>query len=234
MVISSIGLDADDTLWHSEQHFTVTEQRFHELVAPWLDPSESAEHLLERERSNLEIFGYGIKGFTLSMIETAITVSGGAIEAAAISRIIGWGKDMLRHPVELLPGVVDTIAELKGRGLRLYLVTKGDLFHQESKIAESGLADHFDGIEILSEKSVDSYRRVLQRHGVEASGFAMVGNSVRSDVLPVIELGGIGVHIPYHVTWGHELDVTGVGSGAPDFPVLESISQLPGLLDRLR
>ncbi len=224
MAITSIGLDADDTLWHSENHFTVTEERFRELLEPWMPGDQIASRLLEREHDNLRIFGYGIKGFTLSMVETAIEVSGGAIDATTINEIIGWGKEMLSHPVELLPGVSDTIESLLSSGYRLVLITKGDLFHQESKIAESGLADHFAGVEILSEKSPAIYRRVLQRHEIEPHDFVMVGNSVRSDVLPVLELGGHGVHIPYSVTWAHE-HVEPDASVA--FPVLTSISELP-------
>ncbi len=230
MPFEVIGLDADDTLWHSETHFAVTESRFRDLLSHWLEPAETAERLLARERANLAIFGYGIKGFTLSMVETAIEASHGAIDASTIQTIIGWGKEMLAHPVELLPHVPETIDTLRSAGYRLVLITKGDLFHQESKIAESGLADEFEGVEILSEKGPDQYQRVLRRYGVEAPRFAMVGNSVTSDVLPVLRIGGAGVHVPYHVTWAHELH-------DPDpslsYPVLESIRELPETLDRL-
>jgi putative hydrolase of the HAD superfamily len=230
MTITTLGLDADDTLWHSENHFAVTEQRFGELVAPWVEGEEAASLLLERERANLRLFGYGVKGFTLSMIETAIEVSGGRLPTGAVQRIIGWGKEMMDHPVELLAGVEETIEAL-GERYRLLLITKGDLFHQESKIAESGLAPHFEAIEILSEKSPDHYRRVLGRLGVDPCGFVMVGNSLRSDVLPVIDIGGHGVHIPYGITWGHEQV-----DGDPEvdtFHRLEEFAALPSLLDRL-
>jgi putative hydrolase of the HAD superfamily len=230
MTITTLGLDADDTLWHSENHFAVTEQRFGELVAPWVTGDEAAAHLLERERSNLRLFGYGVKGFTLSMIETAIEISGGSVATESVQQIIEWGKEMMDHPVELLPGVEDTVAALGDR-YRLLLITKGDLFHQETKIAESGLAEHFESIDILSEKSPEHYRRVLDRVGVEPHGFVMVGNSLRSDVLPVLDIGGHGVHIPYGITWGHEQV-----EGEPDvdtFHRLERIAELPALLDRL-
>ncbi len=230
MPIEMIGLDADDTLWHSETHFAVTEERFHDLLSRWLEPAETAGRLLARERSNLAIFGYGIKGFTLSMVETAIEASHGTIDADTIQTIIGWGKEMLAHPVELLPHVPETIDALRAAGYRLVLITKGDLFHQESKIAESGLADSFDGIEILSEKEPDQYRRVLRRYGVDAPRFAMVGNSVRSDVQPVLDIGGVGVHIPYHVTWAHEHHDP---DPASSYPVLDSIRQLPETLARM-
>jgi putative hydrolase of the HAD superfamily len=227
MAITTVGLDADDTLWHSENHFVVTEERFRALLEPWLDASETAERLLARERHNLAVFGYGIKGFTLSMIETAIEASGATIDAASIGRIVDWGKEMLEHPVELLPGVAETVDALRS-DYRLVLVTKGDLFHQESKIAESGLAEYFDAVEILSEKSCEHYARVLHRNRIEPSEFCMVGNSARSDVLPVLELGGRGVHVPYHVTWAHE-EVDG-DSYDLGYPVLGSITELPSTL----
>lgn len=230
MSITTIGLDADDTLWHSENHFAVTEQRFGELVQPWAEGEEAAGRLLDRERANLRLFGYGVKGFTLSMIETAIEVSGGDVSAQAIQQVIEWGKEMMDHPVELLAGVADTIERLRSR-YNLLLITKGDLFHQETKIAESGLADRFDAVEILSEKSPDHYRRVLDRAGVSPGEFVMVGNSMRSDVLPAIEIGSHGVHVPYGITWGHEhIDDD---PEADTFHRLKRISELPGLVTRL-
>lgn len=226
MNISLIGLDADDTLWHSESHFAVTEQRFGELLSPWIDSEAAASRLLEAERENLRLFGYGIKGFTLSMIETALLVSDGAIPSTAIGEIVGWGKEMLDHPVELLPAVEETIGHLTSAGYRLALLTKGDLFHQEAKIAESGLVDRFETVEIMSEKAPANYQQVLERLNVPAEEFLMVGNSVRSDVLPVLELGGHAVHVPYHVTWGHER----VDLERGNWHELESLSELPALL----
>ena len=230
MTITTVGLDADDTLWHSENHFAVTEQRFGQLVEPWIEGEEAAKRLLDRERANLRLFGYGVKGFTLSMIETAIEASGGAVPTEAVQQIIEWGKEMMAHPVELLPGVEDTVDQL-GERYRLVLITKGDLFHQETKIAESGLAERFEAIEILSEKSPDHYRRVLERVGISPNQFAMVGNSLRSDVLPVLDIGGHGVHIPYGITWGHEhVDDE---PEADTFHRLDAFAELPGLLSRL-
>lgn len=226
MSISLIGLDADDTLWHSESHFAVTEQRFVELLSPWIEGEAAATQLLETERQNLRLFGYGIKGFTLSMIETGLSVSDGQISSEALGQIVAWGKEMLSHPVELLPGVADTIDHLTDAGFRLALITKGDLFHQESKIAESGLAQRFEAVEILSEKSPATYQRVLDRMNVPVAEFLMVGNSVLSDVLPVVELGGQAVHVPYHVTWGHEQ----VEGEQGDWHELSSIADLPALL----
>ncbi|MDH3294388.1 MAG: HAD family hydrolase [Acidimicrobiia bacterium] len=204
MTIELIGFDADDTLWHSESHFAVTEDRFHALVSPWSEPGETAERLLAHERANLELFGYGVKGFILSMVETAIEVSNSTIPPDAIAQIIGWGKEMMAHPVELIDGVAEVLDEV-GSSYPMVLITKGDLFHQESKVAESGLADRFRRVEILSEKSPDQYRAVLERcGGVAPDQFLMVGNSVRSDVMPVVEIGGRGVHVPYRLTWSHE------------------------------
>lgn len=225
-----VGIDADDTLWHSESHFAVTEQQFTELVRPWLTEADAKQRLLDSERKNLHVFGYGVKGFTLSMIETVIEASGGAVSVDAVSEIIGWGKQMLQHPVELLPEVGETLQEL-AKSYRLVLITKGDLFHQESKIAESGVSEMFDQVEILSEKSPEQYAAVLDRCQVSAEEFVMVGNSLRSDVLPVVELGGQGIHIPYELTWGHEkVDRDAVTS---EWHHLDRFSQLPGLLEQL-
>lgn len=230
MTITTLGLDADDTLWHSESHFAVSEQRFRELVSPWISSEEASAKLLERERTNLDVFGYGVKGFTLSMVETAIEASDGKIHIEAVQEIIDWGKEMMDHPVELLPGVQDVLDTLKGQ-YRLVLITKGDLFHQESKIAESGLADRFEQIEIISEKSPEHYREILGRAGVSPQEFVMAGNSLRSDVLPVVEIGAHGVYIPYGITWGHEKVEDAAADGS--WHHLDAIDQLPGLLDEL-
>ena len=227
MTIRLLGFDADDTLWHSESHFALTEDRFQALVRPWCDPEETAERLLARERSNLEVFGYGVKGFILSMIETAIEVSDSTIPPDAIAQIVEWGKEMMAHPVELIDGVVDVLDQV-GKRFELVLITKGDLFHQESKIAESGLADRFSRVEILSEKSPEQYQAVLERCSALPGEFLMVGNSLRSDVLPVVEIGGHGVHVPYHITWSHEhVDDE---DGPPGCHRLESIKGLISLL----
>jgi len=231
MTITLVGFDADDTLWHSESHFAVTEERFQALVQPWSEPGETAEKLLNRERENLEVFGYGVKGFTLSMIETALEVSDNTIPPDAIAQIILWGKEMMVHSVDLLPGARDVVSQISNQ-FRTVLITKGDLFHQESKVAESGLASFFDRVEILSEKSPDQYRRVLGRcGGVRPEQFLMVGNSLRSDVLPVAEIGGFGVHIPYEFLWGHEKVDDPVPSDR--WQRLEALSDLPSMLDAL-
>ena len=184
--------------------------------------------MLTTERRNLRLFGYGAKGFTLSLIETAIEVTEGRIPAEDIAAIVSFGKDLLDHPVELLPGVELAIDELRADGRRLLLVTKGDLWHQESKVAASGLAAVFDGVEIVSEKDPDTYDAILRRHGVDAPGFCMVGNSVRSDVLPVLELGASAIHVPYEYLWAHE--AVPDADDDPRFRTVESIADVPRLL----
>lgn len=177
------------------------------------------------ERRNLDVFGYGIKGFTLSMVETAIEVTGGRIAATEIADLLAAGREMLRHPVELLDGVVAGLDGLADAGYRLVLVTKGDLHHQERKIAGSGIEGRFERIEVVAEKDTATYRRVVERMGVQPPEFAMVGNSVRSDVLPVLALGATAVHVPYHLTWSHE-HAEHDGS----VPTLASLAELPAWL----
>ena len=201
--IEIVGLDADDTLWHNESIFADYEERMASLVARYLPDVDFHERLIELERHNVAIFGYGIKGFVLSMIETAIEATEGQITAQEIHTIVGWAKEMHAHPVELLDGVADTIEELEHR-YRLVLITKGDLWNQETKIAASGLADHFDAVEIVAEKDEATYTRLFDRHDIAVDRFVMVGNSVRSDIEPVVALGGRAVHIPYHLTWDLE------------------------------
>lgn len=228
MTVSIVGLDADDTLWHSESHFATTEQRFRALLEPWLSADDVADRLLQRERANLKIFGYGAKGFTLSMIETALEVSDGDLPSSAVQQLVDWGKELLSHPVELLDRVEETIKVLSNR-YRLALITKGDLFHQESKVAESGLADYFDHVEILTEKSPATYQRVLNNLEANPAEFVMVGNSLRSDVLPVIEIGARAVHVPYGITWGHENVDT--SNHEVTWQQIETLAELPLVLD---
>jgi putative hydrolase of the HAD superfamily len=200
--VTVIAFDGDDTLWHNERWFSVTRKWFEELLAPY-GVQGLAERLQATEMRNLRLFGYGIKGFTFSLIESAIELSNGAIPSRDIATIVGWTKEMLVQPIEMLPGVCETIEALRGR-YRLMLITKGDLFDQESKIARSGLADAFWRVEIVSEKDEEAYRRLLVRHDVAPDEWLMVGNSVRSDILPAVAVGGRAVHVPYHVTWAHE------------------------------
>lgn len=222
-----VALDADDTLWHSEGVFVEAQSTLVEILAPWTPEGvDPLHHNDGTERRNLELFGYGIKGFTLSMVETAIEVSDGRVPASAIARIVELGKEMLAHPVDLLDGVGDAVEALAGRH-RLALVTKGDLIHQEQKIARSGLADHFDRIEIVAEKDTVTYRRVARRLDVDPDAMLMVGNSVRSDVLPVLDIGGHAVHVPYDITWDHEIVED---HGPHTFPVFSSLADVEAWL----
>ena len=170
------------------------------------------------------LFGYGVKSFTLSMVEAAIEVSGGAVPAETIQQLVDEGRTLLARPVDLLEGVEEALAAIATR-YRLVVITKGDLLHQEQKFHASGLDRHVEEIAVVSEKDVRTYRRLVDRYGVEPGGFLMVGNSIRSDVLPVLELGGRAVHIPYEYLWGHE-----VAEHDGDVPTLASIKELPGWL----
>lgn len=202
-MIDLIAFDADDTLWHNETVYQATEARFEEILAPYSHDGRARAELFQTEMRNLATYGYGLKSFGLSMIETAIRVSGGRVRADEIGQIVELVKGMARTPVQLLDGVGEVVAELAAAH-RLMLITKGDLLDQERKLAQSGLTPFFDHVEIVSDKNAAVYRRVLAGHGIEPQRFLMVGNSLKSDVLPVVEMGGHAVHIPYHVTWAHE------------------------------
>jgi putative hydrolase of the HAD superfamily len=231
-MIETIAFDADDTLWHCERHFQEVHEAFLRLLSPY-HPSEWVEQrLLEAERRNLGHFGYGVKGFVLSMIETAVELTEGRVSGHEVQRIVDWGKDMLSRPVEPLPGVAETLEALSPSH-RLMVITKGDLFDQEAKLARSGLGAHFHAVEILSEKSEATYRAVLARHRIHPQRFLMVGNSLKSDILPVRSLGGHAVHVPYELTWALER-VEGVTPESHGFRVVQDIRELPGLLASLR
>jgi putative hydrolase of the HAD superfamily len=203
MTIQWIGFDADDTLWHNESLFLLTQERFTHLLAGY-HPSEEIEKMLfETEMRNLKDFGYGIKGFVLSMIETAIQLTECRVSAAEIQEIINLGKSMMRAPVELLEQARETVETLS-RSYPLLLITKGDLFDQESKIARSGLSRFFRGIEILSDKTPSVYQEVLKRYEIEPASFLMVGNSLKSDILPVLAIGAQAAYIEYSLCWEHE------------------------------
>ncbi|NBC32218.1 MAG: HAD hydrolase-like protein [Alphaproteobacteria bacterium] len=230
-MITTIGFDGDDTLWHNESIFSMTQDKFRQLLLRYVPGLEIDKILYITELRNLKLFGYGIKGFTLSMIETAIEVSQGRVGATDIQRIIDFGKAMLEHPVELIEGAAPTLDRLRGT-YQLILITKGDLFDQESKLARSGLADGFSKIEILSEKDERTYRHLLDRHGVPVENFLMVGNSLKSDVLPVLSIGGQAVHVPYPVTWIHE-EVHERRRLPSGYRTLSRLAELPGLLEEL-
>ncbi len=231
--IEVVAFDGDDTLWHSESHFVDAHHRFCELLAPYVDDVPRIDdQVVATERRNLALYGYGSKAFTLSLIETAITLTEGRITSREISAILELGKRLLDHPIELLDGVPEVVEQVAASGRRLIIVTKGDLFHQEAKVAGSGLADRFDRVEIVSEKDVPTYRRVIAAAGVEPERFFMIGNSVRSDVLPVVELGGHAAHLPYTYTWEVE-NVPGANGADHGYHELTSIRDLPDLVERV-
>ncbi len=230
-MLDVIAFDADDTLWHNERLYSMTQERFKELLSRHHSREEIERRLFETEMRNLRAFGYGIKGFALSMIETAIDLTDGRIQGREVQEIIGFAKEMLRAPVQLLDGAGEVVDEL-ARAFPLMLITKGDLFDQETKIARSGLADRFAHIEIVSDKTTVTYGAILEKHGLDPLRFLMVGNSMRSDILPVLELGGQAVFIPYEITWAHESETDPRGRGA-GYHELERIDQLPALIERL-
>ena len=224
MSITTVGLDADDTLWHNETIFRLTHARFVNLLAGHADPDPIEARLAEVEKRNLRLYGYGVKGFTLSMIETAMELCEGDPPVGVIREILAAGREMLAHPVETLSGVDEALAALSER-YRLVLITKGDLLDQERKLAASGLGDLFAAVEIVSEKDRGTYDRVFERHGTGPAEAVMVGNSMKSDVLPALEAGAFAVHIPYHVTWAHEL--ADAPEGHARYGALETIADLP-------
>lgn len=229
-MIRAIAFDADDTLWHTETLFQETQVGLAEILGHYAPPDEVQRRLHATEERNVKVFGFGVKGFTLSMVETAIEISGGRVSAVDIHTIVGMGRGMLEAPMELLDHVPQVLAHLQQR-FPLYLVTKGDLLDQRNKIETSGLADHFAGIEVVAHKDPAAYREVFDRHDVDPASVMMVGNSIPSDVLPVLEVGGWAVHIPYVVTASFERHDSDPAHAR--FARLESIGELPSLIDRL-
>lgn len=224
MRILTVGLDADDTLWHNETIFRLTHDRFCGLLTEVGEAEIVEARLAEVERRNLALYGYGVKGFTLSMIETAMELTDGHAPPRVISEILAAGREMLAHPAEPLPGVAEALDELS-RDYRLVLITKGDLLHQEQKLAASGLGDLFSAVEIVSEKRTDTYSRVFARHGAGAQAAVMCGNSIRSDILPALEAGAAAAYVPYPLIWAHEVAEPPVDH--PRFAELGSIAELP-------
>lgn len=233
MAIRLVGFDGDDTLWRSEDYYRAAEAALEDVLSAYIDLGAAGmqQHLLAVERRNLKVFGYGAKGMTLSMIEAAIALTDGRISAADIKRILDIGRATLEHPVVLLDGIREAVAAIAARH-PVVLITKGDLFHQEAKIARSGLTDLFPRIEIVSEKDPATYTRVLAEFGVAPGEFAMIGNSLPSDVEPVVKLGGWGIHMPYHVTWAHELEHGLADDHAHVFTVAGA-NELPAALARI-
>jgi putative hydrolase of the HAD superfamily len=230
MSLKIIGVDADDTLWHTETVFRLTHKRFNELLGDFAGEDALEAKLSAIERENMKTFGYGAKGFTLSMLQTAMEVSDGKVSTAVLRELLDAGKSMMTHPIEPLPGVEDALKDLASR-YRLVLITKGDLFHQESKLAASGLGSYFSGVEIVSEKTADIYARAFARHGSSADTSLMAGNSVRSDILPMLEAGGYAALIPYPLVWEHER--ANKPEGHPRYREMEKLSLLPEWLDEL-
>ena len=231
MPIANVCLDADDTLWHNETIFRLSQKRFVELLSDHADEPVMMDRLAMIERRNLRMYGYGVKGFTLSMIETAMELCDGSAPPHIVREILAAGREMLNHPVEPLPGVDEAINELAAR-YRLILITKGDLIDQERKLAASGLGEHFSAVEIVSEKDRGTYDRIFKRHGLRPEQTVMAGNSMKSDVIPPIEAGAWGVHIPYHITWAHEL--ADAPEGHPRYVTLSHINELPDWVAHIR
>lgn len=228
--ITAIGFDADDTLWQNEQFFRITQQRFAELLSDFAESDHLDERLLQAERRNLGQYGFGIKGFVLSMIETAIEVTDQRVPASVISQIIAAGQEMLAHPIELLPHARETIEDLAGHH-RIILITKGDLLDQERKLAQSGLGELFDGVEIVSNKTPRTYAEIFSRHGDGAANSLMVGNSMKSDVIPAIQSGAWGVYVPHDLKWDIEHAEPPVGEQR--FYELADLGGLPDLVRKL-
>ncbi len=222
--LSLLAFDADDTLWHNETVFRLTEERFAQALADYADSDHLMERLLAAERRNLSFYGYGIKGFTLSMIETALEITENRAPAELIAEILSYAKEMVSHPVETLPGVGDTLENLR-RHFPLIVITKGDLFDQERKLAQSGLGELFSGVEIVSEKDSSTYRRLFAKHGARSEKALMVGNSLKSDIHPALEAGGWAVYIPHDLTWVLERAEEPVTTER--YRKLERISELP-------
>ncbi|MGL4236585.1 HAD family hydrolase [Tabrizicola sp.] len=230
-MLTTIGFDADDTLWQNESFFRLTQDQFVRLLADHAAPDHLRERLEAAERRNLGHYGFGVKGFTLSMIETAIEVTEGRVSASVIAELIAAGRDMLEHPIELLPHARRTVTSLAAE-YRVVLITKGDLLDQERKLAQSGLGDLFHGVEIVSHKTADAYRIIFDRHGTGADQAMMVGNSLKSDVIPALEAGSWGVHIPHGMTWA--LEAADPPEGHRRFHVLADLGGLPDLVGRLK
>nr|WP_316652670.1 HAD family hydrolase [uncultured Gellertiella sp.] len=228
--LSAIGFDADDTLWQNEHFYRLTERQFTDLLADHAEGEHVSERLLQAEKRNLAHYGFGIKGFTLSMIETAIEITGGRVPASTIADILDIGRTLLSHPVETLPHAREVLEKLRGH-YYLVLITKGDLFDQERKLAQSGLGDFFDAIEIVSDKTTSTYRRIFSRVAGGADCAAMIGNSLKSDIVPAIAAGAHGIYVPHALTWAYEH--VEPPRDAPRFHEIADLGQLLPLLEEI-
>lgn len=225
--LTTVAFDADDTLWHNERFYRITQERFAELLRDHAEPDHLADRLLAAEKRNIGQYGYGIKGFVLSMIETAIEVTDHRVPATVIAELLAAGREMLAHPIELLPHAQDAVSAVADTH-RVLLITKGDLLDQERKLAQSGLGDLFDGVEIVSEKTPDVYHRIFADHGDGAARSMMVGNSMRSDVVPVVQAGGWGVYVPFGIVW--EIEHAEPPHTAPRYHEITDLSDLGALV----
>ncbi len=225
-----LAFDADDTLWHNERLYVNAQSRFVELLEQYHHPDWIRERLYQTETRNLTHFGYGIKAFALSMLESGVELTEGRLSGKDVKTLIDLAKEMLNAPVELLPHVSKVIPQL-AKQYPLMVITKGDLLDQETKIHRSGLGQYFRDIEVVSHKTSETYARLLEKHAIPSERFLMVGNSIRSDILPILELGGTGIHIPYETTWLHEMAEP--PTSQPGFYALEDMGRLSGLLERL-
>jgi putative hydrolase of the HAD superfamily len=232
-MLELVGFDGDDTLWHSQDFYDAAQAEFERIVGAYVDLADADVHaqLLAFESNNIHAFGYGAKGMALSMIEAAYDITAGQISAADLHRMVGLCKEVLAHPVELLPGIREAVEAVAAQ-YRVVLITKGDLLHQQAKVKGSNLGDLFHRIEIVSEKDAAAYAHVLRECEVAAESFVMVGNSLRSDIAPVVELGGYGIYMPYHSTWSHELD-TSFSIDTPRVVQIPNASAIPEALQML-
>jgi putative hydrolase of the HAD superfamily len=226
-----IAFDADDTLWHNERLYQQIEARYVKILSAYMDTAHIGESLYRMETRNIPHFGYGVKSFSLSMIETAVELTDGRISGQDILQIIGMAKEMLSAKVELLEHVTEIVSEL-AKKYPLMVITKGDLLDQEAKLARSGLQEYFTYFDVVSDKTRESYKKLLKRESIEPRRFLMVGNSIRSDILPILELGGNAVYVPYHTTWAHEAAEMPEGNHT-GFYQIDRIGLLPALLEKL-
>lgn len=229
MNIKVIGFDADDTLWLNMTFFEEIEKSYCELLKDYISEKELSETLFKTEIKNMEIYGYGVKSFMLSMIETAINVSNYKVPNEKIEEMIKMGQHLLYRPVELLDGV-ENVLKVLSKKYKLIVATKGDLVDQESKLRRSGLEQYFHHVEIMSDKNEDNYKSLLKHLDIEPEEFLMVGNSLKSDILPVVNIGGYGIHVPFHITWLHEVIDESKIKNKDKFKEINNISELLGLI----
>jgi putative hydrolase of the HAD superfamily len=227
--IKIIGFDADDTLWVNEDYYRETEHRYAGLLKEYGDEKYIMDELFQTEMGNLELYGYGIKPFVISMLENAIRISQAKVSANIVQKILDMGREMLNKPVELLPGVKEVLSELQGK-FRMIVATKGDLLDQERKLRKSSLSSYFHHIEVMSDKTKSAYKELLRHLEIEPRHFVMIGNSLRSDILPPYELGCYAIHVPYATTWQHEMDVEGIEEN-DRFRKLDSLSQILDIIN---